>query len=196
MNNIRLLLAGLLLCTSSLALAQNPVCSQIADVAERMACHEAMPDDAPIKSSENWLVLETKSYESDRINAIATRSAKWRVQCGETVNTATIILNCREGKMQVDVSTACKFGAKGDQSQVLYRVGERNEVSQEFTVATRSSVIQLNDHTSAVQFSKSLLDEGLLHMTLSPPGSAAFTATFEIGDLDEEVGPLRKRCDW
>lgn len=129
-------------------------------------------------------------------SAVATRTATWRVICGETEGTVTILLTCRKKQMSIVLSTACQMGATDDERNVGYRVDDEDPVTKSFSIPRNKNALVLTDHTDSIEFVKSLFGKDRLDVTLRPSDHDPFSATFKISGLEKEVSPLRKKCDW
>lgn len=186
-----LFIIPLIPCFGGAILANDIHCSLIDDDSERIACHLKLPEPATSKV-DGWFVAESRAMES----AVATRTATWRVICGEREDTVSISLICQEKQMSIVLSTACMMGSTGDDSDVTYRLDDKDPVTKSFSVPRNTRALALADHKNSIVFVKSLLEQDRLNVTIKPGEHEPFAATFEISGLAEKIKPLRKKCDW
>lgn len=172
----------------SAAQAQEKHCSLIDEHRARLACYTEKPG----VKSQGWLVAQSNYFASVTVS----RSAIHPVMCGDTAGSITIVMVCAEEITKLNLSTSCAMGNTNETRTVVAQVDDQEPYDLQFTIANNKSVLSLVGSDSAIEFTQSLLGHELLHIKVSPPHHASFTASFDLSGLTQKINPLRAACNW
>ena len=181
----------LIICLGNTSFANDTHCSLIADDKERIACHLKTPEPKTSKV-KGWFVIESRAMKS----AVATRTAKWRVKCGEIKGTVSLLLTCKDKQMSIVLSTACPMGLTDDKTDVTFRIDDQEPVSSRLAIGRNTRALALKDHEEAITFTKSLIGSKQLNVSIKTLEDQPIGATFETSGLEQKIKPLQKKCGW
>lgn len=170
------------------ATADEKHCSLVQDNAERKNCYSQQP----ATQAKDWLVAESNYFNSVTVS----NSAVHEVMCGDVVGSISLVLVCAKDKTSVVLSTSCVMGKKNDRIDAEFQIDDGLPQREKFVVPNNKRALQADGETNSIRIAKTLFLGDALHITLSPPAHAVFTATFNIKNIESKLEPLRDACGW
>ncbi|NTB96921.1 hypothetical protein G6M84_10370 [Agrobacterium tumefaciens] len=179
-------------------------CVDVTSDLDRLACYDKESGRTPTPSSlssmsTNWEAEEETSKLSDKKSVFLNTRSVEDINCGWNKGAKIwLSLRCHENTTAVIFRTGChmtssEYNSYGD---IQYRVDAEKSKTLSATESTDNRALGLWSGGKAIPFIKEMIGKEKLVVKMTPYGENPFTATFNIGDLDTVLGPLRKECGW
>lgn len=134
-----------------------------------------------------WLVMEDKSPIDDSASVTMIKSDK-------NEGNQRLILRCKENKTEAYISTSDFMGTSGlGKKKILVRFDNNKAINQTIDMSTNGTALFFR---ATIKNIKKMLTSNKMVVRYYPYGGGAKTATFDLGNLREEIAPLRDACHW
>lgn len=184
------------------AQAATSACLTIENDLDRLACYDLEAGRTPatqdIQTESQWQTRLETSAMTDQTNVYMNLESEEVVNCGWATQKIVLIVRCRENTTSVIFSTGCHMTSSdySNYGDVTYRVDDAPAQTTAFRESTNNRSLGLWRGGQAIPFVKALFGKERLIARMTPYGENAFTATFNISGLEDEIGPLREACSW
>lgn len=135
----------------------------------------------------SWIVSNDKSPIDDSPSVTMMKLA-------EDGGSQTLILRCKENTTEAYISTSDFMGIMGSgTNKMLVRFDDKKAVKQSIGMSTDGKALFFK---TTIKNIKKMMEAKKMVIRYYPYGGGAKTATFNLGNLKEEVAPLRDACHW
>ena len=176
-------------------------CAAAKPDSSRLACYDRIatelrvdgPKVEAITGAGKWRVRVETSPIDDSKNAFASLDADNAVQRRYDSVTPTLILRCKERKLEGYISYG-KFFLGSESTKVLTRFDKRPAQNSFWGISTDHSAVFIGG--SVVNFVKELLKSERLLVELTPYSESPVLATFDVRGIGEASNALQQVCPW
>ncbi len=158
-----------------------------------------MSNVAYASDTQEWVLEKSASLKSGGVNLTLIKTSQNGVACawgrGEKIQ---IQFRCIDGKTSVIFLTGCNMIAAEypGYDQVSSQVDGGDPVNFQATEALHNKALGFFDEGQTIKYAKGLYGKSILSVGMRPFQEDAFTATFDIRNLQHAIKPLSDACDW
>lgn len=194
---------GLLL-GSTLASSAAPVeCAGIEPDLDRLACYDKevgrTPTATALPAKGKWQVRSEKSAITDKTDVFMSVVSTEIIDCGfNRGGQIRLTLRCMDDATSVIFDTGCHMASSdyNNYGHVTYRTDADKAQVARMDASTNNQALGLWNGGRSIPMIKNMLGKSEMIVKMTPYSENPFTATFEIGGLDQSIKPLREACAW
>lgn len=180
------------------------VCAAIPEDLDRLACYDRVSGKTPKRairsaSSDNWVVTESVSKLTDDRNVTMYVSSDKPVDCGwNRGDKILLVVRCHENTTSMYFVTGCHMASStyNDYGDITYRLDELDAQTVGGDASTDGKALGLWRGAQSIPVIKQMFGKTQMVVRMLPYNQNAFTATFDISGLEDQIAPLRTACNW
>lgn len=188
---------------STVSVAAASVCLEVENDLDRLTCYDREAGRTPVveavDTQSKWRVNIETSKMTDDTNVFMFLESNENVNCGwNGGQTISLIVRCMENTTAVYFSTGCHMTSSryNNYGDVTYRLDDQKSKTKRFQDSTDNKALGLWRGSLSIPFLKEMLGKQKMLVRMTPYGESAFTAEFDISNIEKEIEPLRKSCGW